>query len=150
MSGGGSGYQLNWLGQVVFQDAMRILSDAWGQVGLAVEGNAKKELYKGRGVITGTLRRSIHTAKPGYAWPGDNVEPANDTPERGGKSVKADANASEVRLEVGSGMVYAAYIEFGLGNFEGYRYLGNGLDKTKPRIPDILRAYFEREFGKET
>src|SRR5512142_2111304 len=106
MSGGGSGYQLNWLGQVVFQDAMRILSDAWGQVGLAVEGNAKKELYKGHGVLTGTLRRSIHTAKPGYAWPGDNVEPENDTPERGGKSVKADANASEVRLEVGSGMVY--------------------------------------------
>lgn len=153
----GGGYRLDWLGDVVYEDAMRLLSEAWGQVGLAVEGEAKKELYKGHGVVTGTLRRSIHTAKPGYSWSGDNVEPTPNTPERGGKQVVAENNGTEVRLEVGSGMNYAAAIEFGFSvaveyamkgikNFEGYRYMRIGLDKVKPRIPDILSSYFERVF----
>lgn len=137
------------------------MGEAWSEVGLAVEGEAKKELYKGHGVVTGTLRRSIHTAKPGYAWSGDNVKAADDTPERGGRTVAPEVTATEVRLEVGSGMEYAAPIEFGFSsaveyamkgirNFEGYRYMRNGLDKVKPKIPDILRKFFERTFKKGT
>lgn len=155
----GKGFRLKWLGDVVYDDAMSLLGEAWGEVGLAVEGAAKKELYKGHGVETGTLRRSIHTARPSYAWSGDNVKPTDNTPERGGQTVEPEVSGTQVRLEVGSGMEYAAAIEFGFSsaieyamkgirNFEGYRYLHNGLEKVKPKIPGILRKFFKRKFKK--
>ncbi len=155
----GRGWKLNWQGDQVLQDAQTTLAEAWTQVGLAVEGAAKKELHKGHGVETGTLRRSIHCAAPGYNWSGDDVAAASDSPERGGNAVAPAKKGNVLSLQVGSGLSYAAAIEFGftsaieyammgIRNFEGYRYLRNGLDKVKPQIPEILSKFFQKKFRK--
>ena len=156
MATGGKGWRLNWLGDQVEGDALKTLAAGWTQVGLAVEGEAKKNLWKGHGVITGTLRRSIHIAEPGYNWGGDNVEPSATSPERGGKPAEPQKKNGKLSLEVGTGLEYALYIEVGgdveegaLGNnpFMGYLYLRSALAKVKPKIPEILRKFFEKKFG---
>jgi hypothetical protein len=74
--------KLNWNGKEVLKAVESNVAKALGEFALEVEAAAKKELKKspsekvngkkrylkgqGMGVRTGTLRRSIHTAQPGY------------------------------------------------------------------------------------
>lgn len=170
----GKGYKLTWNSQQVQKDFIDAVAEGWVDVALTVEKNAKAELYKGHGVITGTLRRSIHIAQAGYDWAGDNTKSESGTPERGNKRVAAILQNGKLLLQVGSGMVYALWIEMGgvgaaestrmaavkkamrgsgqritvPSSFTGYRYLRNGLDKTKPLIQATLKKRVERKFPK--
>jgi len=135
---------------------MGAIAAGWTKFGLKVEGNAKKKLFKGHGVITGTLRRSIHLAQPGYGWRNDNVTASDNSPERGTRAVTPLVRGTRLMLQVGSGMDYALYIELG-GSFEGlggvggssfvgYRYLRGGLTDAKPDLIPILKAEVRRVF----
>lgn len=130
--------------KVVDQDMLPKLSRAFGTFGLMVEGNSKKELRRGHGVLTGTLRRSIHTAEPTYNWAADDVEPTNNAPERGGKFVEAAVTQRRLSLLVGSGLVYALKIHNGFGGFPGYHYLTIGLSKSKPKLNGIIDQEFKK------
>ena len=134
-------WRMNWRGAEVVkatsEQAIEIMSD----VGLAAEGNSKRELTKGHGVLTGHLRRSVHVAQPGYAWAND----AGGTGERGGSRVRAERRGSKLVVELGSGLEYAMAIHQGWsnggglrGSFSGYHYLINGVDKTRPQVPTII------------
>jgi len=140
-----NGYVLEWHGEEIAQ-AMRVNgAKIISEFGLTVEAEAKKELRRGHGVLTGTLRRSIHYAPAGYAWEGDNVEPSAGAPERGGQLLTVEPSAGgEIRVEVGSGMVYAMAVNQRNekhGSFEGYHYMTNGLNKAKGKLAAIIARH---------
>lgn len=133
--------KLTWRGKEVTEQVKRNLMAAMGEFALTVEGNAKKELKRGHGVLTGTLRRSIHTAQPGYSWSGDDVEPEKGTPELGGKNFEAVVDGKRIAIQVGSGLRYALLVHQGHGSFAGYHFLTNGLSKSQRGLNAILRKY---------
>ena len=117
------------------------VAKALGKFALRVEGYSKHELRRGHGVLTGTLRRSIHVAQPGYNWGADDLEPKAGTPELGGQMVEALINGRKVTIQVGSGLRYALPVHGGHHSFEGYHFLTIGLDKAKPELGQDLAAY---------
>jgi hypothetical protein len=132
-----SDWKLTWNGDEIAELTRENVAKALSEFALTVEGESKRELRKGHGVLTGTLRRSIHTALPGYDWSGDDVE---NGPERGGRRV-ALSETRVLRIEVGSGMVYAMAVHQGHHNFSGYHYLTNGLKRAQGKLPSIIEKY---------
>jgi hypothetical protein len=136
-------WRLDWRGAEVAKLTSDQVIEIMSDVGLAAEGNSKRELAKGHGVVTGTLRRSIHAASPGYGWSGD----AGGTGERGGSRVRAERNGGKVSVEVGSGLEYAMAIHQGWGgppfrgSFGGYHYITNGVEKTRAQVPAIVTRW---------
>ena len=131
---------LNWRGDEVLKTTQENAAKIISEFALTVEGEAKKELRKGHGVETGTLRRSIHTALPGYDWGGDDVEPSAGAIERGGEAAMSEAS-DQLTVEVGSGLVYAMAVHQGHHNFTGYHYLTNGLKKAQGKLPSIIARH---------
>ena len=145
-------FHLDWRGdelkRTIQENGAKIISE----FALTVEGEAKKLLRKservgkywvpggGRGVRTGTLRRSIHTALTGYDWGGDDVEPGPGTPERGGEQIVPDAG-EQATVQVGSGLVYAMAVHQGHHSFAGHHYLTNGLNKAKGKLSSIIARH---------
>ncbi len=137
---------LKWNGNEVRRDALKGVSAAMTEFGLRCETAAKSRLQPGHGVITGTLRRSIHSAVPGYSWQGDNV--ANG-PERGGQEAEPVEKNGKLTLELGSGMEYALAIHQGWelgykktrGSFAGYHFLTEAVTEQKPKLPSILEKH---------
>jgi hypothetical protein len=134
-------YDIKWHDKEVIQLSEEQLEGVMTEFALTAEGEAKKELIKGHGVLTGTLRRSIHAGEPGYNFSGDDVEPSESTPERGGTSVKPTREGNRFILALGSGMVYALKIHQGWGSFGGYHYITNGVDKTKAKMDTIVARH---------
>ena len=144
--------ELIWKGDEVLKTIKENGAKIISEFALTVEGEAKKELKKsakaegvwvkggGRGVRTGTLRRSIHTALPGYDWGGDDVAPSAGSPERGNSAVMPEAG-DQITVEVGSGLVYAMAVHQGHHNFTGYHYLTNGLKKAQGKLPSIIARH---------
>lgn len=132
--------ELIWKGDEVLRTTQENAAKIISEFALTVEGKAKKELRKGHGVLTGTLRRSIHTALPGYDWGGDDVEPSAGAIERGGEAVMPEAG-NQITVEVGSGLVYAMAVHQGHHNFTGYHYLTNGLKKAEGKLPSIIARH---------
>ncbi len=143
-------YRLDWKGDDVKRQVLENAAAAMAEFGLTVEAESKKELRKGHGVLTGTLRRSIHTALPGYDWGGDDVEPKGKTrdssgkfvagsPERGGQLVIPDTD--NVTVQVGSGLQYAMPVHQGHHSFQGYHFITNGLNKAKGKLQSILARH---------
>lgn len=129
----GKGFTLNWKGDQVVDEVEDNAILILGEFGLAVEGEAKQELRPGHGVKTGTLRRGIHAAKPGYNWAADNIVPSNSAPNLGGKIVSAVRKGGRLVVSVGVGLIYAMTVHQGHGSFKGYHYLTNGLEKARSK-----------------
>jgi hypothetical protein len=125
-----------WRGKQVTQEVAQKVAAALGEFGLTAEGHAKRELRKGHGVITGKLRRSIHTAEPGYNWSGDD-----GSSELGGQKVDASVNGSRIVVQLGSGLGYALPVHQGHQGFEGYHFLTIGVDKARKEMPAILKRH---------
>ena len=138
-------YDLNWKGDHVVQVTEDQLMEILPEFALVAEGESKKELKKGHGVETGTLRRSIHAAEEGYEFGGDNVEPSESSPERGNQSVKATKDGNRISCLLGSGMLYALKIHQGWGNFAGYHYFTNGIEKALEKLDAIIARHPVKE-----
>jgi hypothetical protein len=152
---------LIWNGGAVEAELVRRLSDALGEIGLRIEAKAKQQLVKGHGVITGTLRRSIHCAEPGYNWADDDAMMADVSaaraayrgskgiagnvkariPELGGKEADAKEKGSALWIVVGSGLRYAMPVHQGHGSFEGYHFITNALEQVEPQAMSIMRKH---------
>lgn len=129
---------MKWRGEEVRRQVLRqVVIPALGDIGLDVEGEAKKQLKPGHGVLTGTLRRSIHAAEVGYDFAGDNVPPSGSSPERGGKAVRAE----KLALAVGSGLEYAMPVHQGHHSFDGYHYLTKAVDIVRGRIKKHVQRH---------
>ncbi len=134
-------YRLDWRGDELKRTMMENGGKIITEFGLTVEGEGKRELRKGHGLETGTLRRSIHIALPGYDWSGDDVQPGQGSPERGGQSVNPQGSGGKVTIEVGSGLKYALPVHQGHHSFIGYHYLTIGLKKAQAKLGSILAKY---------
>lgn len=130
-----------WRGKEIAEAVAQNMAKALGKFGLRVERHSKRELRRGHGVRYGTLRRSIHTATPGYNWSGDDMKPGPGTPEFGGQMFVAVVDGKRVGIQVGSGLKYAMPVHQGHHSFEGYHYLTNGLAKAKPELAQDLAEY---------
>lgn len=136
----------SWKGKEISEAVAANMAKAIGEYALRVEGHSKRQLRKGHGVLTGTLRRSIHTAQDGYSWTGDHAE---DGPERGGKFVEGVKKGKKITIQVGSGLVYAMAIHQGWptgykrmkGSFVGYHFITEGEKKAKSELPAIIAKY---------
>lgn len=141
MAGKGGAHMRKWNGSQVTLAVQGNMAKALGKFGLTAESFSKKELKKGHGVITGTLRRSIHTAQPGYDWGSDNVDPADGAPELGGAATDGLIEGNRVTLQIGSGLQYALPVHQGHHGFTGYHYLVIGIEKAKALMPNILKEF---------
>lgn len=132
---------LNWKGDEVGRNVREGLKAGLTEFGLRCETAAKRRLQPGHGVRTGTLRRSLHIAEPGYSWQGDNVPPSSGSPERGGKVAAAGEKGSKLSMELGSGLEYAMAVHQGHGSFEGYHFLTEAVAEQSPKLLGILKRH---------
>lgn len=130
---------VDWRGPTVLTGWKKNLADGLGEIGLRVEAAAKRQLYKGHGVITGTLRRSIHCAPPGYGWAAE----AKGGGGSEGVHVPGVPVGDKLVVSVGTGLEYAKPVHDGHGSFGGYHYMTNGVEIVKPDAPTILKSYIE-------
>lgn len=129
------GYRLDWRGAQVRAQVVAAVTDGLAEFGLRHETEAKRELTPGRGVLTGTLRRSIHSAGVSYNFAGDDVTPTPGSPERGGQMAAIAESGGKVAVVTGSGMRYARTIE------ERYAYLKNSYTRVLPQLPAVLEKH---------
>lgn len=134
-------YFRKWRGKEVVLAVGNNMAKALGKFALVAEGHAKKELTKGHGVITGTLRRSIHTAQPGYDWSSDDQPAEVGSAEQGGNMIEAVVDGKRLTIQLGSGLIYALPVHQGHHSFEGYHFLTNGVQKAKADMPGILKEF---------
>lgn len=130
-----------WRGKEVSKAVAKNVAAVLGEFALRAEGHSKRELQKGHGVITGTARRSIHTAQPGHNWQADHVEPGTGTPERGGQKTDALIDGTKITIQLGSGLGYALPLHQGHHSFKGYHFITIGIDKAKPELPTVLKKH---------
>jgi hypothetical protein len=134
--------KFKWYGKKVFRQVIdETVKPGLRDFGLDVEGESKAELQKGHGVETGTLRRSIHTASPGYSWAADNVPASPGSPERGSTNALPETSGGKLTIQVGSGMSYALPVHQGHHSFSGYHFLTNGLQKARPRLDSHIERH---------
>lgn len=129
-------YYKQWRGKEISDAVKKNMAKALGEFGLIAEGHAKRQLQKGHGVLTGTLRRSIHTAPPGYNWAGDSGRI-----EEGGQVIEAVVEGKRITLLLGSGLGYALPVHQGHHSFEGYHFLANGIEQARQEMPGVLMKY---------
>lgn len=99
------GTVFKWHGPQISRKVVRRAKRAMADIALAGEKGAKAHLYPGHGYDTGSLKRSIHVAKPGYNWESDHSYP--NGPERGGQRVMP---GEDMELTIGSGQDYAHWV----------------------------------------
>jgi len=133
--------KLRWNGEAVVSEVTERMARAMAEIGLRVETESKRELRKGHGVLTGTLRRSIHSAPVGYNWQADDVMPSVGTPERGGDVVTPKLQNKQMVVEVGSGLRYAMAVHQGHHRFGGYHYLTTGVERVRSQVVAIVRRH---------
>jgi len=129
---------LIWKGEQVTADVKAMLADALTEFGLTHETAAKGQLSPGHGVVSGTLRRSIHAAYPTYAFGQDDVPPSGSSPERSGRGGSAGVFKTKVSIVVGSGMAYAARIE------DLYAYITQAHEQVIGNLPGIIEKHAGR------
>jgi hypothetical protein len=134
-------WDFQWNLEEVIQLSEDQLEAIIAEFALVTEGESKKELSKGHGVKTGTLRRSIHAANLEYDFGSDDVEADASSPERGNQSVKPTRDGKRIIVALGSGLSYALKIHQGWGKFGGYHYITSGLEKAKAQRDAIIERH---------
>ena len=152
---------LLWRGDELEDDLVERLKAGLSEIGLKIELEAKRELQPGHGVLTGTLRRSIHSAVSDYnfagdaphlasaaaaraAWKGSGFVKGNrkpQIPEMGGNLPEARREGHYLAVAVGSGLEYAMAVHQGHHSFGGYHYITNALEKVEPQVDAIMQRH---------
>jgi hypothetical protein len=139
--------KINWLGNNIQRHVEAGLSSGLAEFGLRCEAAAKTRLQPHHGVKTGTLRRSLHTATPGYNWAGDNAMPSAASPELGGETAEPSNKSGKLTLEIGSGMEYSLAVHQGHGSFTGYHFLTEAIAEQSPKLGGILKRHVSEKGG---
>lgn len=119
-------------------DVVAAVADGLSEMGMTHERLAKSRLRKGRGVVTGTLRRSIHAADVNYDFSSDNVIPSAASPERGGRVAEPTESSGTLTISVGSGLVYARRID------DLYGYLTGTHKQAAAELPAAIEKHAKR------
>ena len=127
--------KLVWKGNEVYEAATKAIVSGLTEFGIKHETASRSVVSPGRGVLTGTYRRSIHAANSSYNFGRDNVKPSHSSPDRSGKGGGANVKGSKVQIVVGSGMRYARRLE------QLYEPIKKGHDRVKSQLPTILEKH---------
>lgn len=130
---------LIWRGDDIYERVEKAVTSGLTEWALTTESSAKAALHPGRGVVTGTYRRSIHAAGLAYNFEADNVRPSASSPERSGRGGNASRNGDTISIVIGSGMIYAGFLE------RLYRVIEGAFINTQDALPGILRKHALRE-----
>lgn len=130
--------KINWTGDEVRRAIEKAAVGALTQFGLEHETASRSVVSPGRGVLTGTYRRSIHSAGSGYNFGRDNVKPSPSSPDRGGNGV-ARVRGAHIQIVVGSGMLYAGHLE------RLYSPIATGHKRVIKRLPTILQKHARQQ-----
>jgi len=130
-----SNFTLEWRGAETRKLVVAAVLDGLAEFGLRHETASKGELAPGRGVVTGTLRRSIHSSPPSYDFNSDHTKPSGGSPERGGSSPSLSEQGGRVMVVVGSGMQYARLIE------DRYSYVRKGHERVIGDLLNVLEKH---------
>lgn len=128
-------FRLDWRGEKLENITIGVIMAGLTEFGSRVETSAKSQLKPGRGVVTGTYRRSIHYASPRYNFSADDTKPSTSSPELSGRGGGAELVGRKVQIKVGSGLKYAGRVE------QLYGTIRKGHDRVAPRLPEILRKH---------
>ena len=139
------GFRLEWKGKEARGRVVRAVIAGLNEFHLEVEREAKAILQPGAGVVTGTLRRSIHADSPTYNWEDDDVAPSPEAPERGGTGGMPEEQDDLIVGTIGSGLVYAMPVHDGHGSFPGYFYIDLGYDHEWEKLPEKLKKHARME-----
>ena len=127
---------LNWKGDALLRKMRRTAAAAGQEIGLRIEGAAKQQLVKGRGVLTGTLRRSI-TAQP--------VEVFRDivavTVATDAETVMAEGSKKQKIVAAGTKLRYAMIVH------RRIPYMTDGLKRVKPQVIKVWKKHLESDHG---
>lgn len=104
-----------WKGDAVLKDVAQRAANGLTEIDLRIESEAKAELYEGHGKRSGNLQRAIQ----------GGVATVQGTYVRGQVAVK--------------GIPYAMYIH------RLYKYITIGLNRVRPRAPEILSKHMRRK-----
>ena len=126
---------LVWYGDEVYNIVEAAAVDGLTEWAITTETAVKGSLHPGRGVLTGTYRRSVHAASPDYNFGSDNVTPSANSPDRSGKGGGAKRKGDTVSIAIGSGMAYAGRLE------DMYSPVIGGFERTKGSLLGILRKH---------
>jgi len=144
---------LNWEGAAVNAEIEQRLKGAVAEIALRIEAKAKTKLQPsqqvkgrfvkggGRGLRTGTLRRSIHADKPSGNFGSDNVAAGAGTPERGGQEPTPERDGTRLMAAVGSGLGYAMYVHQGHYNPEVQGFITRSAEEVMPQALSIVRRH---------
>lgn len=119
-------------------DIIAAASDGLTEMSLNHERLAKSRLVKGRGVVTGTLRRSIHAADVDYNFGSDDVQPSPGAPERGGRVFALAERNGKLIVTTGSGMKYARKID------DRYGYLSGTHKQAAAELPSLIEKHAKK------
>ena len=129
------GYRLQWKGAQTKEQVVRAAVGGLNEFHLGAETPIKAILQFGHGVITGTLRRSVHADGPAYHWESDDVPPTPGSPERGGTGEMPMLQGNAVVGTIGSGLVYAAFIH------DLYQYITLGYERHQHELLPALEKH---------
>ena len=129
------GFKLFWRGAETKAMVAKAVIGGLNEFHLEVEREAKAILQPGAGVVTGTLRRSIHAGAPSYGWESDDVPPSPTSTERGGTGGLPEKQGNMVVGTIGSGLVYAMPIH------RLYQYIERGYKKVQHKLPEKLQKH---------
>lgn len=131
---------LQWYGPQVREKVVVAIKGGLNEYGLRFETSAKGRVSPGAGVLTGTYRRSIHSAHAGYNWSRDNILPSASTPERGGKGgARVARGGNVISIVIGSGMIYAMHLE------RLYAPILGAFREVSPQLGSIIEKHARRE-----
>ena len=129
------GYRLQWTGALTEQQVVRAVIGGLNEFHIGAETPIKAILQPGAGVITGTLRRSVHAAAPTYNYSSDDVIPTPGTPDRGGTGDLPQKQGAFIVGTIGSGMSYALPME------NLYGYVRAGYDNHRHELLPALEKH---------
>ena len=132
----GKGFRLTWKGAEARGRVVKAVIAGLNEFHLGVETQAKGILFfPGGGVLTGTLRRSIHAAAPTYSYGADDVAPTSSSPERGGTGGMPQEQGGKVSGSIGSGLSYAMPIH------NLFAYITRGYEKHEHELLPAIEKH---------
>ena len=133
-------FRLTWKGTATKAQAVRAVVAGLNEFHIGAEAPIKAVLYfPGHGVLTGTLRRSIHAAAPSYNFGSDDVLPTSSSPERGGTGGGPEVQGDMVVGTIGSGLSYAAQIH------DMFQYITRGYENHQHELLPAIEKHAERQ-----
>lgn len=136
------GFRIEWNGDEIFEEVVVGTVRGLAEYGLLHEREAKAQLAPGKGVLSGRVKRSVHSAPPSYNWKSDWAVPGRSMPELGGKLAAPDIEGDRVVIAVGTGIAYGVRVE------NRYQYLQSSWVQTLPRLEEMISDYCQELLGK--